>query len=312
MASEPHNWPEAAEPTGRTESFAEGALTRAKRTWRILEYSSLYLAVVASVKVLIVTWVLSLPLTLAPLVGALVTFAVYANDRITYVEADTPTDPAQAAFVRRHEDRLYTLAAIAYGLAIALSVIGGPLALAITILPGVFWVVYALEWIPDVGVEISRLKELLIVNSTVVALAWALSLTFLPLAYADVEVTPTAAVVFAYFFLGTFVSTEIPNVPDVESDRAVGVRTMPLVFGVPRTRQALYAIDLVAIALVGYAAATGYLAAAPAAALVVGLVYSLGVVAFVGRSDAHRLLTIGVECQYLVVAVVLAVSAAGA
>lgn len=278
----------------------------------VLVYSSAYLAFITLAQVAIVMTLLSLPPSPAPIVGGLVTFAVYANDRIADVEADAPTDPAQAAFVRRHEDRLYTLAAIAYGLAVALSVLGGPLALAITILPGVFWVVYALEWIPDVGVEISRLKELLIVNSTVVALAWALSLTFLPLAYADMGVTPAAAVVFAYFFLGTFVSTEIPNVPDVDSDRAVGVRTMPLVFGVPRTRQALYAIDLVAIGLVGYAAAAGYLAVAPAAALVVGLVYSLGVVAFVGRSDAHRLLTIGAECQYLVAAVVLAVTAAGA
>jgi len=40
-------------------------------------------------------------------VVGLITFAVYANDRIADADADARDKPGQVAFVRRHEDALY-------------------------------------------------------------------------------------------------------------------------------------------------------------------------------------------------------------
>ena len=42
------------------------------------------------------------------------------------------------------------LSAASYGLAIAVSILGGPLALAITLVPGAFWILYASDWLPAV------------------------------------------------------------------------------------------------------------------------------------------------------------------
>ncbi|MFC7046109.1 UbiA family prenyltransferase [Halobacteriaceae archaeon GCM10025711] len=127
-----------------------------------------------------------------------------------------------------------------------------------------------------------------------------------PLAFADAPVTPAVGVVFAYFFLRSFVDTELPNVHDVEADRAIGVATIPVVFGVRRTRQVLYGVDLLTASLVGFAALAGYLSTALAGALLVGLVYSLGVTSLVGRIDDEELLSHAVEFEYVVVAVALA------
>ena len=268
-------------------------------------YSSAYLAFVAMVYVAIVMVLLGLPPNLAPVVGGLVTFAIYANDRLVDVEADAATNPQRSAFVRRHRDELYALAAVAYGLAVALSVLGGPITLVVTLMPGVFWVLYATDWIPGVWFHVRRLKEVLVVNSAVVAFAWAASAILLPIGYTDAPLTPAAGFVFAYFFLRSFANSEIPNVRDVEADRAVGVSTLPVVFGVERTRRMLYGVDLLTAGIVGYAGFTGHLPALPVAALLVGVGYSLVVTAFVGRVEEVGLLALAAECEYVVVGLAL-------
>ena len=306
MSSETRKLSETSDRTTLlNNAFTSTMATHGRRATDVLLYSSAYLAIIAVAQVAITMVLLGLPLTPAPLVVGLVTFAVYANDRIADADTDSVSNPTQAAFARRHQGTLYVFAAGAYGLAIAVSVLGGPVALAITLLPGVFWILYASEWIPAVDTYFQRLKDVLIVNTTVVALAWALTLTFLPLAFANAPFTPEAGVVFVYFFLGIFVNTEIPNARDVEGDRAIGVETIPVVFGLRRTRQLLYGVDLLLIFLVGYAVLRGLLATPPAVALFVGLVYSLGVTAFLGRYADEGRLTIAAECEYAVVTVAL-------
>jgi 4-hydroxybenzoate polyprenyltransferase len=275
------------------------------RAGRALLYSSAYISLVAMTEVAVATVLLSLPLTLAPVVVGLVTFAVYTGDRLADADTDEVSNPRQAAFVRRHGDVLYLLTAAAYALAVTLSILGGPVALAITLLPGVFWVLYASEWIPDVGLHVDRLKQVLVVNSGVVALAWAVTLTFLPLAFADAPVTPTVGVVFAYFFLRSFVDTELPNVRDVDADRATDVATLPVAVGVRRTRHVLYGVDVGTLGLVACATAAGVVHPALSVALAVGLLYSIGITSFLGRFEDEALLAKLPECEYVFVGVAL-------
>ena len=279
--------------------------SRTGPVWNALVYSSVYLSLIAMLEVIIVSVLLSLPLTPAPLVVGLVVFAVYTNDRLADADTDAISNPEQAAFVSRYRGPLYVLASMAYGLAVALSVLGGPVALAITLLPGAIWVCYATDWIPGTGVDVRRLKDVFLVNTTVVALAWAVTLTFLPLAFADGNATMAAAIVFAYFFLRVFTNTEIPNVRDVEGDRAIGVSTIPVVFGVDRTRQILAGIDLCTAVLVGLAVTAGHLSPTVGLALLVGIGYSLVVTSRLGRTENEQLLSKAAECEYLVVFVAL-------
>lgn len=272
-------------------------------------YSSAHLAVVSVVEVVLAMALLSVPASPAPAVGGLVTFAVYTGDHLSDLDAEEVSDPERAAFLYRHRGALYVLGAAAYSVGVALSVLGGPVALFITLLPGVFWLVYASNWVPRVVASFRRLKEVLLVNTALVALAWATSLTFLPLAYADRAVTPTAVAVFGYFFLRSFVDTEIPNVFDAATDRAAGVATLPVTVGVAWTRRALYGVDLLTGALVAGATAGGLLAPVLAAPLLLGVGYSLGVTALLGRADVGETLSVAAEFEYLLVAVALLVTA---
>ncbi|RAW47142.1 4-hydroxybenzoate polyprenyltransferase [Halorubrum sp. 48-1-W] len=281
------------------------------RTKDVLTYSSAYLVFIAMIEVLTVHAVLSLPVNPAPVVVGLVTFSVYAGDRIADASSDEPASPERSAFVTRHRTLLSVLTAIAYGVAIAVSITGGPLALAITLLPGAFWILYASDWLPTLGAYFKRLKEVLIVNSAIVAGAWAIAVVGLPMAFADASLTPLAGVLFGYFFLDTFVNTEIPNVRDVDVDEALGVSTMPVVFGIRRTRRILYALDLLLVAFVCLALFSGVLSVTFAVAILAGLAYALALAWFVGRSDAHGRLAIAGEAKHLVVFALILVLSAG-
>lgn len=304
---ERQRWVEHEDVASGTEPDDLDVATPGEKLRAILQYSSAYLAVIASLQALLVLWLLSLPLNLAPAVIGLVTFSVYSTDRIADADTDTVAKPKQAEFVQKHSDTLYFMASLAYSVAVALSILGGPLALGITLLPGLFWVLYASDWISTSSARFSRLKDVLFVNTGIVAFAWAFTLTFLPLAFANAGFSPVAGFAFAYFFLGVVVSTEIPNVRDIDEDAEIGVSTVPVVFGVLWTRHFLYAIEIVLLALISLVVYYGYVSVPLAIGFATATVYSLGVTAFVGRTERYDRLTVAIESQYVVAAAVVIV-----
>jgi 4-hydroxybenzoate polyprenyltransferase len=263
-----------------------------------LLYSSAYLALIAIAEVLIVTELLSLPLSPAALVAGLLTFAVYGNDRVADVETDAKTAPGRAAFVKRYHRLLYALSAAAYGLAVALGVLGGPVAFGLALVPGIVWLAYAQDWLPSFG-QVKRLKQVFLLNSVLVAGAWALVIVFLPIAFVGAPITPAAGVVFLFFFLATFVNVEIPNVRDRAGDREIGVKTLPVVFGVEGTRYALYSVASVVAAILAAAFLDGIIALPAVIGLAVSLLSLVGVVSFLGRTGNNGALTIAAECSRL-------------
>lgn len=298
-----------------TDLPGSGAVARGRRIAGTFLHSAAFIAIVAVVETWIATVLLGVALTPAPIVVGLIAFAVYATDRVADAETDIPSNPVQAAYARKHGDVLATAAALAYALAVALALLGGPLALALTLLPGLAWFGYASSWLPTVASwlpatsgRVPRLKDVLVLNSGVVAFAWAAALTFLPLAFAgDSGNALAVAVVFAYFLLRSFVDVEVPNVRDVAADAAIGVETLATELGVDRTRRVLYAVDLGVVVMLLAAAHVDLLAMVHAGALLAGVAVSLGVTALVGRAENVRLLAVAPECSYLVAAIALLV-----
>lgn len=289
--------------------LAAWLLAAGTRTKNRLVYSTLYLVAIAMLESVLVIAALDLPLSAAPVVIGLLTFSVYAGDRLADVDTDAVSNPGQSAFVRRHRTVLSVLTAAAYGLAITICATGGPLAFALALLPGGFWILYASDWLPRLGTYVTRLKDVLVVNSLLVAVAWAITLTLVPIAFVDAPLSAGVAVVFAYFVLDRFINTEIPNLKDAAGDAAIGVSTLPVVFGERRTRHILYALSIAIAALLAGAYASGVLTAAIAVALGVGVVYTLGVTAAIGRTTNYARLAIASECKHvLVFAVLLAIT----
>lgn len=310
MSSDSEHWTDVADPrVDHPGAPATDVADLLGRAWRFLEYSSLYLAFVGVAEVLVVIYVMGLSLNLAPVIVFLVIFAVYANDRLVDLDADEVASPERTAFTRRYTRELYVAAAISYGLAGAMSVLAGPLAFMVTLLPGLVWLAYSLGGITLPSVEVERLKEVPVVSSVVVAGTWALVVVMIPLLFADAAVTPRALVLVAYLGLAAFTSTEIANVRDVLGDAESGVSTLPTVLGVSRTRRILYGVTVSMAAMLAVAVAVGVLSAFLAAILSLGVLGLLGVVGAVGRVADVDQLTVWAECTRIPVFVVLAVLA---
>ena len=275
-----------------------------------------FTALVAALEVVIATVALGVGWSAAPVAVGLIAFAVYAADHVADADADAGSTPSRARIATRYSDQLMTAAAVSYALAVALAVSAGPAALALVLVPGAVWVGYASDWLPAVGGRLARiggfrlprLKEVFLLNSAAVALAWAVAVVGAPLAFAGVGVdpagTPTVALLFAYVFTRSFVDVEVPNVRDVAADAAHGVATLPVVYGVTGTRRVLLGVDVVAAGLLVAIAAVGTASTPAVLALGAGLAVSLAVTAAADRLDGGAL-GVAPDCSYVVAAAVL-------
>lgn len=270
----------------------------------------LYLAVIAAMESLAISILLGYPLTLSPLIFSLLTFSVYLNDQILDFNLDDIDREHTEEFIGEYYDELYIIGAVAYGIALSLSALGGPLAFVVTLIPGTAWILYAADLVRSVtdriGFSFSVLKDIFLLNTTIVAVAWSSVLGILPLAFANAPVSPRFITVIMYFFVRVWVNTETSNLPDVNADQAAGVATLPTEFSVSTARSILFGLNLLTLlGLVGIVEA-GLLPTLFATVLALGPVYSSAVIAFSSWDRSPRITQIA-EFEFAVVFVVLAV-----
>lgn len=265
----------------------------------VLVFSSAYIAIIAALEVALVMVVLDLSVSLAPVMVGCVTFTIYAYDRVIDVEADALSAPRRTAFVERHRRTLSALAAISYGVAASIAVVGGPLATALILFPAATWVIYGVDWAPEIVGSVRRLKDVLVVNSLLVAVAWGVTVVLGPLAIADATVTPVAWILVGYFAVGTFVGAEISNARDVTADAASDVATLPGAVGLAATRRILYACLAGGFGLLSVGVWLDQLGLIVTVALSVGLLAMAGVVAGLDRPVDGSTLAICGECARL-------------
>lgn len=202
-------------------------------------------AVVAAAKTVFITSLLSLPLTVAPLIAALVTLGIYTANKLTDLEEDSINRPDQVALVTEQRTQIVSAILVSLLAASALAVFrGGLVALCVTLIPVVAGVFYNQALIPWSDV---RLKDVFAVNTILVAGAWAIPVTLLPSVLSNSSSVGLLASATLFMFLKTVVSVEVFNVRDVAGDRASGVATIPVVLGLQRTKYVLYACDLLAL-----------------------------------------------------------------
>lgn len=297
MASDSRSW---ESPRNKVDTVSPDRTTwiqeRVAWLWSALVFSAIYIAVIAALEVVLVMAVLGLPMNLAPLAVGCITFTIYANDRLVDIESDAISNPQRTAFVQRHRRSLSAFAALAYGLAVALAVYNGPVALALTLTPGAAWVLYAVDWTPSAAGSIRRLKEVLLVNSILVALAWAVTVVVMPIAFADAPLSPASWLLVVYFAVGTFIGTEISNVRDINSDVDSSVSTLPSNIGLAWTKYVLFVLALLGIGVLAFGWLHGIFDALATGALSVGLLGMMAIVALLDSQIDEATLSVWGEC----------------
>ncbi|MBX0322538.1 UbiA family prenyltransferase [Halomicroarcula sp. F13] len=257
-------------------------------------------SVVAAAKTAFAMALLGVTAPAAPVVVGFVTFAIYTANDLADVAEDGINCPERSAFVSDHWATVATLAVVGLLLGVGLALAaGGVAAVTVALVPVVASILYSVP----VASGRRRLKDVFLVNTALVAGAWGVTVTLLPLVLAGRPAGPLAAAVCLFFVLRSVVSVEVFNVRDVVGDAVTGVDTLPVVLGVGRTRHLLATLDgcslAVLVALTPVADAS-----LPAVFGLAVVSYSLSITWFLGQTNATELLCLAKDGEYLLLGLV--------
>ena len=209
-----------------------------------LMYSSLFLALIAGAMIYMSCVIQDLPLVPSAFgIMALMTYSVYNLNRKTDEKEDAINHSERYAFTKKYERFLFASALLTYLIAFFLAGIHGAAVLAITAIPLVSGIVYSMPVFPR-QFGFRRLKEIPIIKSLIVATAWAIPAALLPAYVLSAAPGISTVIIGLFIFSLAFVNTVVFDMRDVAGDIVSGVRTIPVLLGVARTKILLTLVNL--------------------------------------------------------------------
>jgi 4-hydroxybenzoate polyprenyltransferase len=171
-------------------------------------------------------------------------FSVYNLNRKTDEKEDAINHQERYKFTKKYENHLYIAAIIGCGLALLLGALYGLATFLIVLFPLVLGILYSIPCLPP-STGCRRLKEIPVVKNIIVGLAWGIPLTFIPLFVLNVPATLATAISLIFISSFIFIGSVLPDVRDMEGDKIVGIRTIPVVLGAERTMILIRGINLI-------------------------------------------------------------------
>ncbi len=215
-----------------------------------LLYSSLFLAIAAVSKVYVSSVLQDMPISAgACLIMVLGTFSIYNMNRKTDESEDAVNHSRRFAFTQKHAGLLWYSSLAGYGLAFLVASFYGPVAIVATAFPLASGIAYSIPLLPA-GCRYRRLKDVPLVKNLLVAGAWAVPVACLPAACTGAPFGMMTLVVGLLFFLLSFINSTVFDIRDVAGDADSGVRTLPVMLGIRRTKMLLTVLNLLGIAVV--------------------------------------------------------------
>jgi 4-hydroxybenzoate polyprenyltransferase len=219
------------------------------------------------------------------LMAYLFTLGAYTINRVSDFREDALSHPDRTAYLRGRLRALRGVAAGCFAVGYLLAYLRNLTFFAALLVPLALALSYSLGSERMEGaLGASRLKDVILVKNVTISFGWSLvpvlvGLYFLQLPLAVVALAP-------FIFLRLMVNTIFFDQRDVEADRAVGVKTLPLKMGVDGSSRVM---DLIDVGSGAYLAAMVVAGVLPlfTSALLVFIPYSFAYRAY-ARSGKHR------------------------
>ena len=157
-------------------------------------------------------------------------FCLHTLNRCVSFEADRYNEPNRAQFFERHKKSLVSASGIAGAASLVLG--GGISSLILAILTAglLLGIFYSLRLEPR-ALKVGRVMNFPASKTIVVTAGWTITLAVLPLlAFPDVG-KPSWIIASVFIFGLTLLRLTIVELRDMQGDRIVGKRTLPIVFG---------------------------------------------------------------------------------
>nr|MBF0222937.1 4-hydroxy-3-methylbut-2-enyl diphosphate reductase [Desulfobulbaceae bacterium] len=213
------------------------------RVIRLLMVTNLYVSLAGSA----LTYACSLLQGIEPkiensIIAFFYLFSMHNINRITDHKAKVFNDPSFIRFSGRFKKLLLISSGGFLFLSLGLTAKYGFLPFALLFCMSVFGVLYRIHFIPGflaAKIKVSRLKEIPGSKTFFVALAWAMTVSLLPVLNASIDLSAAHLMVFAFVLVFVFVRNALFDVFDVQGDRIVGKETLPVLIGADKTLKLL-------------------------------------------------------------------------
>lgn len=268
-------------------------------------YSSLYLSLASFAMMSVAGMLQGVPFSLVPgVIGFCITFSIYNINRKSDETEDCINHAGRYLFTKRYERHLLFLSAVAYAAALLLAWACNAAAFAITVFPLATGILYCFPLLPRCT-GFRRLKDIPLAKNASISAAWAVPHALLPAVLAGSMGTGMAGVCFLFFFVLVFINTVLFDMRDVEGDAAAGVRTVPVILGIPKTMQVLLATGCAGGILLPLMS----LSQVPpweAGVVLFGMAYGVGYLLWFSHGGAtHAICDLVADGQFIVIGAVL-------
>lgn len=213
----------------------KGVIPDFNRAIQFITYSSLYLSLAGGSMVFISCSLQDLAFSpAAALIVMLGTYCIYNLNRKTDEAEDMVNHHERYSFTKKYGLFLYYSSIAGYIAAIGLGLFYGPEAVFLTLFPLLAGIFYSIPIFPK-KFGFSRIKEVPVFKSLIVAVSWAVPPAFLPVYLASMNPCFQTYITTLYFFILVFTSTVVFDVRDMVGDAASGVKTIPVIIGKKKT-----------------------------------------------------------------------------
>jgi 4-hydroxybenzoate polyprenyltransferase len=235
-------------------------------------------------------------------VVGLLSYATYALNRVTDVHEDFISHTERVFFAKEYGKIMVTSAILAYFIVFMFLYPLGNTALLLAVLPLVAGLLYGVKWMPHGLLRgYKRLKEILVIKNTLIALVWAVVVVGLGVVYGRLDINITVVSVFAFVLVKVLINTIVFDIRDVEGDKRKNITTIPHIVGIEQTKKLLMVLNVLLGICVVIAVMIGWL---PTVALFIDLItiYTHWYLSKIGKTGIKFLCDVIVEGEDIVMA----------
>lgn len=161
--------------------------------------------------------------------SSLCIFAIYSLNKLSDIKEDSINVPERVRFVEKYKNFIIFAIMASFVASITISLLQSPFALLIMIFPFLMGIFYSIK------ISNFRLKDIVGIKNITVAVSWAVIGTFLPVTVHSSNFT-VISFIFYFFYIRVFIGSIASDVRDIEGDRISGVKTIPVVLGMRKTK----------------------------------------------------------------------------
>ncbi len=201
--------------------------------------TSLFLALSGSFKVLSSDLLINKFSTNTAILTFLITFSIYGLNKLTDLKEDAINIPERINIIGRIRPVFKFSLVSSFILSVILSFLINAHTLPVLLFPLFSGILYSVKF----SENLPRLKDITGVKNVTIALAWAVSTTFLPVVYFNDFHKNQIILIFYLFFFKSYINSILFDFRDIEGDSMNGVRTIPVALGRSKTKKFLLILN---------------------------------------------------------------------